>query len=214
MSASAGNQGWTEDNPHVSEWSKQIVSNALEAILATDSDAIDNQSGLEDDSSCTVRSFTRTEWLGFCSKVDNGQAQASCVIDFAYEDRGGLNLMGDQRLVERMYCFHDQHTRAPDQKLTVVHAHTVIPWGVRLATPAPVMMNEITSVNARHANKCNGTFVQEQAKHFIVPGSKNLQYQWRGYFSSGKKHVLVWRLDKKGSIPSMEHSNFLPDYET
>jgi len=44
------------------------------------------------------------EWQAFCERVARGKAKPSCVIDFPYADSGGLNLVGDDRLLERMYA--------------------------------------------------------------------------------------------------------------
>ncbi len=201
-----------------------IISYALAAIVATDGDEADvlvddfESASLGDDGACRVRSFgDQKKWGDFCSRVESGKAWPSCVIDFAYEDRGkgGLNLEGDQRLVERMYCFHDPQCGPGDQHLVVVHAHTVMTWGERLAAPGPVRMDEFTSVNACHASKkSGGVFAQETHKFYIVPGSKDLIHQWRSLFQSGKKHTLVWKLDKKGSMPGKEDAKFCSDYDT
>jgi hypothetical protein len=40
----------------------------------------------------------------FCERVARGKAKPSCVIDFPFADNGGLNLVGDDRLLERMYA--------------------------------------------------------------------------------------------------------------
>ncbi len=44
---------------------------------------------------------------------------------------GGLNLRGNRRLPERMYCFHDPAAGAPTAFLVVEHVHTLLTWGER-----------------------------------------------------------------------------------
>jgi len=58
------------------------------------------------------------------------------VIDFPYADADGLNLQGDARLLERMYCFHDPSDMDPSRWLVVVHVHPLLPWGDRRRTAA------------------------------------------------------------------------------
>ena len=81
------------------------VASALAAICATDAGDAEEPGG------AVERGFTSVdEWAGFAERVENGQAKASCVIDFPFADaRGprGLKLEDDARLLERMYCFHD-----------------------------------------------------------------------------------------------------------
>ena len=43
--------------------------------------------------------------MDFFKRVETGKATPSCVIDFAFSDGGRLK--GDQRQMERCYCFHD-----------------------------------------------------------------------------------------------------------
>ncbi len=80
------------------------VAAALAAICATDAG----------DAEEVERAFASdTEWTGFAARATCGESLPSCVVDFPYADRrtvrnpGGLNLHGDGRLLERMYCFHD-----------------------------------------------------------------------------------------------------------
>ena len=62
-------------------------------------------------------------------------------------------MQGDDRLLERMYCFHDPLDRDPRKCLVVVHVHTLLRWGDRLRLTAAERLQAVTSVNARHAAK-------------------------------------------------------------
>ena len=125
------------------------VRAALDAIAATDAaEALD--------AGAATRSFDGgRDWQAFCRRVAEGAATPSCVIDFPYADTGagGLNLQGDDRLLERMVCFHDRQRGAPEAWLVVVHVHTLLRWGDRLRLTAAERLQAVTSVNARHAAK-------------------------------------------------------------
>ena len=125
------------------------VRAALDAIAATDvTEALD--------AGAATRSFdSGRDWQAFCRRVEQRTATPSCVIDFQYADNGehGLNLQGDDRLLERMYCFHDPLVRDPRKWLVVVHVHTLVRWGDRLQWKTAERLQTVTSVNVRHASK-------------------------------------------------------------
>ena len=126
------------------------IQAALEAIRATDvAEALDP--------GAVTRSFNHNgeDWQAFAQRVQQGKATPSCVIDFPYADNGknGLNLEGDDRLLERMFCFHDRAVGTPDQWLVVVHVHTLLRWGDRLRFKTAERLQSVTSVNVRHAAK-------------------------------------------------------------
>ena len=125
------------------------VRAALDAIAATDA-------GEALDAGAATRSVdSGRDWQAFCSRVHHGTATPSCVIDFPYADNGehGLNLHGDDRLLERMYCFHDPLDRDPRRSLVVVHVHTLLRWGDRLQWKTAERLQKVTSVNVRLASK-------------------------------------------------------------
>ena len=126
------------------------VRAALDAIAATDAaEALD--------AGAATRSFDGgRDWQAFCRRVAEGAATPSCVIDFPYADTGagGLNLQGDDRLLERMVCFHDRQRGAPEAWLVVVHVHTLLRWGDRLRLTAAERLQAVTSVNARQKSRC------------------------------------------------------------
>eukprot|EP00282_Hemiselmis_andersenii_P035249 CAMPEP_0169432072 /NCGR_PEP_ID=MMETSP1042-20121227/3286_1 /TAXON_ID=464988 /ORGANISM="Hemiselmis andersenii, Strain CCMP1180" /LENGTH=93 /DNA_ID=CAMNT_0009542527 /DNA_START=17 /DNA_END=295 /DNA_ORIENTATION=+ len=85
-----------------------VVAAALDLILSTD-----NLAGTDvpDEASTTEagpsRGFHKDTWLSFCQRVEAGTVRPTCNIDFAYSAAGTLNLKGDDRQLERMYCFFD-----------------------------------------------------------------------------------------------------------
>jgi hypothetical protein len=92
------------------------VRAALEAIRATDAGAPSQMPDKEDEHAGQTRGFCHfREWQAFCERVARGEAKPSCVIDFPYADKGGLDLVGDDRLLERMYCFHDSAKGDPSR---------------------------------------------------------------------------------------------------
>jgi len=194
----------------------RIVRDAFAAMAATDNAAEDPEADeLASDKGAqgAVRGFTNMkEWNDFCQQVRVGKASPSCVIDFAYSDRTELNLTGNNRLLERMYCFHDPHCGPCTQLLVVIHAHTLMTWGDRLAASNPVLLSEFTAVNARHASKVgSNVFQQEIKKCYIVPGSKKLA-NWQSLFLKGQGAGLTWVLDKRGTIPRLEDKKFASLY--
>jgi len=128
---------------------------ALAAIGATDADAgewLAEEGG-------TLRSFgSLDEWRAFMQRLLSGRARASVALDFPFADAGpgGLNLRGDKRLLERMFCFHDPEVGAPSDWLVVVHVHTLLEWGDRKKGVAGQPLREVTSVNVRHATQGAG----------------------------------------------------------
>ena len=129
----------------------EALEEALEAIRATDGDG----SG----AGSVKRGFDgKREVLDFCARVKSKQATPSSVIDFPYADKDGLNKRGDDRLLERMYCFRDHGSgRQGSERLVVVHVHTLVPWGARLQRqPWPwsgECLQEASSVNVRYAER-------------------------------------------------------------
>ena len=180
------------------------VTAALAAICATDEGVLDSVS--DDDrpgDGEDERSFgAPRDWLQFCQRVAEGSATPSCVIDFPYADSGRLNLQGDARLLERMYCFHDPSDTDPSCRLVVLHVHTLLPWGDRKKWTAASRLQVATSVNARHATRvaAGGAWVQERCKFHVVPKSRNLP-AWQTLYSSPRRSEIVWRPHTVGSVP-------------
>ena len=154
-----------------------ILDAALSFICSTDKDLEMRDRDGDGDGARQVDSKT---WRQLRSRVSDGKASVSCVIDFAYSDRG--RLQGNDRQLERAYCWHDPQQGHPDELLTVIHAHTTEKWGSRrkLATGRPLSC--VTSVNIRHAHKDGvGSFEQEQGSRALklVPKNKELKDGWR-----------------------------------
>ena len=105
----------------------ELVQAALEAIRATD-DAADDNCAADDHGTAATRSFgAPRDWQAFSERVARGKATPSCVIDFPYADwdpdglnPNSLNLKGDDRLLERMICFHDRLVAPPDMMMMIM----------------------------------------------------------------------------------------------
>ena len=176
----------------------EAVGEALEAIRATDGDGSSAAS--------VTRGFDgKRKVLAFCDRVKSNQATPSCVIDFPYADKGqgGLNKLGDDRLLERMFCFHDRAVDTPDQWLVVVHVHTLLRWGDRLQFKTAERLQSVTSVNARHAERTpGGTFKQERGKFYVVPRNKTLAHIWQDLYRKGDTKGIVWNPHITKSMPT------------
>ena len=189
---------------------EEVIAAALEAIYATDVGAAaqvpEEAMGPDGRIGDGARNFGHPrEWGQFCQRVLKGTATPSCVIDFPYADAGqrGLNLQGDDRLLERMFCFHDPLDQDPSRRMVVLHVHTLLRWGDRMQWTAASRLQEVTSVNARHATRpaVGGTWTQERCKFFVVPKNKSLQ-AWQTLFTSGGKGRIVWSPYTAGSVPA------------
>ena len=78
----------------------------------------------------------RAYWREFCRR----DVAPTCVLDFpsAYygADHGRLNLSGDERLLERLYCFEDHEDDAHqllggERRRVILKVHTLLKWGSR-----------------------------------------------------------------------------------
>ena len=172
-----------------------ILDAALSFICSTEKDLVLCDEGVD-----AKREVGHTTWQQIRSRVRDGTASLSCVIDFAYSDGGRLK--GGERQLERCFCLHDDQQGHPDELLTVIHAHTTEKWGSRrkLATGRPLSC--VTSVNIRHAHKDGvGSFEQEQGSRALklVPKNKELKDGWRHL----PEKEIVWYPGGKGDVPAV-----------
>ena len=141
-----------------------LIDAALRAVLDTDEApevAVEEDGGASSD---LERNFAgpsgMQKCMAFFERVKTGEATPSCVIDFAFSDGGRLK--GDQRQMERCYCFHDPLTKPADELLVIVHAHTTEKWGDRKKQRSGRRLERFTSANVRHARIGDGAqFKQE-----------------------------------------------------
>ena len=143
-------------------------------------------------------------WKKFCSNVRRKSVQPTCVIDFPYGDDKGLKLAGDNRLLERMYCFKD----AENDTRVVLHVHTILEWGNRRSKTPSQRAQRVTSVNVRHAVKEAKGFKQEGGaeSYHVLPGRK-LRKEWRGIFKKGRGKTLEWEWATSTSMPLSEDTD-------
>ena len=171
-----------------------------------------------------VRGLNKSDAEKFFEGVSKGVIVPTCIIDFPYADKteGGLCLVGDDRLVERLYCFGDP---CEEDQRVVVHAHTLLRWGDRPKDGAE-RARFVTSVNVRHAK--GKPFKQELGKLSVVPVSKHLKKagRWQEIFwtevregeekgagFSQEQSLLTWRWDSDVSVPGAEPGDVLSHYE-
>jgi hypothetical protein len=166
-------------------------------------------------------------WKKFTTKAGNGKSRfykptvvPTCVIDFPFEDLGGLNLQDGARLLERMYCFKD----TTDDERVVLHVHTLLPWGKRGHSIIPSSdptepprwdvktlkdrAAKVTSVNVRHAARTTSNFSQEGGKLSFktVPYTGRLKHPvyWRQQYNAGRGTSLEWTWADAKSLPHGE----------
>ena len=191
-----------------------VLDALLAAISATDTDEGEGGEG-------TLRAFeSLDEWRAFVQRLVSKQAFASCVIDFPFADAtdGGLNLLGDKRLLERMCCFHDPEADVPSDWgrqekrrrrtwLVVVHVHTLLEWGVCKKWKEAEPLREVTSVNVRHATwVARSGWQQERRKLKLVPQNRTLSQNWRTFWRQGQKDKIVWDPHDDISVPDDDHN--------
>lgn len=152
----------------------------------------------------TTRQVFLPDWKKFCAKAGKKVPTVvpTCVIDFPFADDGGLNLQGDNRLLERMYCFRDTE----ENSRVVLHVHTLLPWGERGTKTLQGRAAKVTSVNVRHAAKTTAFFEQEGGglSVGIVPVLPKLKHQWRKLWNDGSGANLEWRWEDAQSRPLSE----------
>ena len=145
---------------------------------------------LEGGNADAARKVNKGYWAKFCRRLQQGQVEPRCIIDFAYVDRGGLNLAESEKLLERAYCFVDTGDTDGEWRQVVAHAHTLKPWAQAVKEHPAQRARHITSVNVRHANRseASGHYKQEYgAERFgVVPVCSDLRRIWRSLFSEKK----------------------------
>jgi len=186
----------------IGEDGRSAIAAALEAIYATDADALEEAPCAERPGDDGERSFSICQWMQFCERVVACTSTPSCVIDFPYADAGGLDLWGDDRLLERMYCFHDPLDTDPRCRLVVVHVQSLQRWGDRMQQTTASRIHEATSVNARHATRpaSGGSWKQEGCTFKVVPQNRKLQ-AWHTLYNSGRSGESSWHPHTPGSVP-------------
>jgi len=154
------------------------------------------------------RTWEKLDYVQFCQRVAAGTATPSCVMDYPYSDAAGLDLQGDARHLERMYCFHDPLKCDPSCSLVTVYVHTLLPWGDRKQWTVGRRLLEVTSVSMRQTRRpaAGGAWVEGRSKYLCVPISKNLQAWQALYTSTGSKHI-AWRPYVAGCVPPGDRNN-------
>ena len=102
----------------------------------------------------------RAYWREFCRR----NVAPTCVLDFPFADHGAdhgrLNLSGDERLLERLYCFEDHEDDAHqllggERRRVILKVHTLLKWGNR-SDKLYLRAVKVTAVKVLLARVCSG----------------------------------------------------------
>jgi len=207
---SGGMAGWAEGSPDLEEVKlaleiicdlRRAREDSMEVETANEHMEVETSQSGNRSESAAKRKVDYPAWRTFCQNVK--KVTPTCVIDFPYGDEGEgkLNLQGDARLLERMYCFKDGEDRR-----VVLHVHTLLEWGRRNEKPLKDRASRVTSVNVRHAKKETKVFKQDgggESLH-VLPEQVKLRYKWRDIFKEGKGKSLEWEWQRPKSMPLIE----------
>eukprot|EP00802_Teleaulax_amphioxeia_P007401 Tamp_07407.p1 GENE.Tamp_07407~~Tamp_07407.p1 ORF type:complete len:797 (+),score=226.18 Tamp_07407:307-2391(+) len=153
----------------------------------------------------------RAYWREFCRR----NVAPTCVLDFPFADHGAdhgrLNLSGDERLLERLYCFEDREDDAHqllggERRRVILKVHTLLKWGDR-GDKLYLRAVKVTAVKMMYAqwNGHTGAYEQEPDTELqLLPVSKRLQQTWREAYRAGRCRDIEWEWKQPGSMPGAE----------
>ena len=144
-------------------------------------------------------------WHEFCQRVRQGEIAVTCVLDFAYADRGKgcLNLTGDDKMLERLYCF--QYLKDEGRRV-ILKVHTLLKWGER-GKELYQRASKVTAAKFLYAdwNADEKMFKMNQESVLkLMPVSGHLQRTWRDTYREGCYTKIEWEWREGGSMPSAE----------
>lgn len=152
-------------------------------------------------------------WHEFCTR----NVDPKCVIDFPFEDAGGLNLSRDpdNRLLERLYCFEDHeddmHLAVGGRRRRVIlKVHALLKWRER-GEKLFLRASKVTAAKLIYANWNAQTNRYEQEMGSdglkLVPVSERLQFSWQDAYREGRYDEIEWEWRKQDSMPLREHQD-------
>jgi hypothetical protein len=111
----------------------------------------------------------------------------TCVLDFAYADRGkdGLRLTGDDKMLERLYCFKD---REDESRRVILKVHTLLKWGERENFHLYQRASKVTAAKFLYAdwNADEKMFkMNQESALMLMPVSGHLQRTWQDTYREG-----------------------------
>jgi len=156
-------------------------------------------------------------WREFCRRV----VAPTCVFDFPYADTGGLNLFGDNRLLERMYCFEDRHDDwhllvGGKRRRVILKVRTLRKWGDR-GNELFLLADKVTSAKVIYAyfDPTQQQFIMETGPEGLklLPVSEHPRERWQDSFQNGRCSEIEWQWRTQGSLPSFENKDAAGQYD-
>ena len=171
-------------------------------------------------------------WREFCRRKES-MIRTTCIIDFPYadigphdslmpttyeedngEERFKLNLSGDNRLLERLYCFEDlgdmceDHVVKGKRRRVILKVHTLRKWGER-GNELFLRADKVTSVKVTYAyfDPQQNQFFMETGRHNslqLLPVSRRPRERWQDLYRNDRSSEIEWQWRTTGSIPSFE----------
>jgi len=178
-------------------------------------------------------------WRQFCQRKPS-MIQTKCIIDFPYADSGPydshmqapyekdkanerfkLNLSGNDRLLERLYCFEDHgdlcqdHVVGGKRRRVILKVHTLRKWGER-GNELFLRADKVTSSKVIYAyfDPQHNKFFMETGRHDslkLLPVSEYSRERWQDLFDNNRSSEIEWQWRTKGSIPSFEDKDSAGD---
>jgi CHAT domain-containing protein/tetratricopeptide (TPR) repeat protein len=149
-------------------------------------------------------------WHEFCKR----DVAPKCVLDFGYTDRGrgGLNLLPDDKLLERVYCFEDLEDDmhlllGGERRRVILKVHTLRKWRQR-EDKLYERASKVTAVKVMYAYWNANTKMFEmdrQSELKILPVSKTLVEKWRDSYHHNRYDEIEWEWRIPDSMPSLDH---------
>jgi hypothetical protein len=148
-------------------------------------------------------------WREFCKR----DVAPKCVLDFGYTDRGhgGLNLLPDDKLLERLYCFEDLEDDmhlllGGERRRVILKVHTLRQWRER-RDRLYERASRVTAVKVMYAYWNTNTKMFEmdrQSELKILPVSKTLEKEWRVSYRQERYDEIEWQWRIPDSMPSRD----------
>jgi len=131
------------------------------------------------------------------------------------------NLFGDNRLLERMYCFEDRHddwhlSVGGKRRRVILKVRTLRKWGDR-GNELFWLADRVTSAKMIYAyfDPTQQQFVMETGPEGLklLPVSEDPRERWQLSFQNGLCSEIEWQWRTQGSLPSFENKDAAGQYD-